>query len=181
MVDGWYKKGLVFGIIVLFLPATSFAYENVSINNSQSSLEVFVEVKGCGRIFYITTYIRNIGDEQVTIMILNMPGGGFEIYNQDEMMVYYTPDYVLLIVWEITLNPGQTKEMYSETWIGVDDYGNKLPGGNYSVIGFVNAEGGDIYSEPVNIHLKKAKSMYILEFLNHFPLLVRFLNIIQGW
>jgi len=172
------SKTLVMGVIILFLPATTFAFENVSINNCQDSLEVFVEIIWCGRIFDITTYIRNVGDEQVTIIILNMPGGGYEIYNQDEMMVYYTPDYVLLIVWELTLNPGQIKKMYSETWIGVDDYGKKFPGGDYSVIGFVNTEGGDIYSEPINIHLEKAKNMYILEFLNHFPLLVRFLNTI---
>jgi hypothetical protein len=70
--------------------------------------------------------------------------------------------------WNLTLDPGQTEDIFSEFWRGVDDSGKTLPSGNYSVIGFVNAEGGNIFSEPANIYLNKAKSIYGIEILNHF-------------
>ena len=165
--------GVIFvTIIFLFLPVSTFAFENVPIKSSQSALEVTVEVTGDGRIFHIMTYISNVGDEQLTVSILGMPGGGFEIHNIEEM-VYYTPKFYFMIEWALTLDPGQTKKMYSEIWKGVDDYGNKLPSGDYSVKGFVRAEDGDIFSEPVNIHLTKAKITNILQLLNHFPLIER--------
>ena len=41
------------------------------------------------------------------------------------------------------------------------------------VIGFVNAKGGNILSEPVNIFLNKAKSYYDMEILNHFSIMKR--------
>jgi hypothetical protein len=170
--------GIIFiTILLLFLPADTFAYENVSIKNSQFSLEVTVEVAGSGRIYHITTYISNNGDEQITVRLICMPGGGFEIYNQNEEMVYHVPKLVWLIVWDLSLDPGQTEEMYSETWKGVDNYGRKLPSGDYSVRGIAFTDDGDILSEPVNIHLEKAKSTYILKFLNHFPLLERLLSL----
>ena len=163
--------GVIFvTIIFLFLPAATLAFENAPIKNCQSALEVTVEVIGSGRTFHIATYISNVGDEQLTIDILGMPGGGFEIHNPEEM-VYYTPKLYLMIVWTLTLDPGQTVKMFSETWKGVDDYGNKLPSGDYTVRGFVRAEGGDIFSELVKLHLEKTKNTYISEFLNHFPIL----------
>ena len=144
-------------ILLLFLPTTIFAYENVPIKNSQLSLEVSVEVTGSGRTFDIVTCISNNGNETVTIMIPNIPGGGFVIYD-GEWSVYYAPHFFFPDVWYLTLDPGQSQEMYSETWKGVDDSGNKLPSGDYSVIGFVDAEGRRIYSEPVGIHLEEANS-----------------------
>lgn len=159
--------------LLLFLPNNSFAIENISINTRQSSLEVTVEFTGSGRRFDITTYLSNIGDEQVTVTIMNFPGGGFKIYNAEEEIVYYIPDIVLPMEWNLTLDPGQTEDIFSEFWRGVDDSGKKLPSGNYSVIGFVNAKGGNILSEPVNIFLNKAKSYYDMEILNHFSIMKR--------
>ncbi len=170
--------GIIFvTTMLLFLPSATFAFENVPIKNSQSALQATVKVIGGGRTFHIPTYISNVGDEQVTIEILGTPGGGFEIYNAEEM-VYYTPKFYSMIVWGLTLDPSQTVKMFSEIWRGVNYYGKKLPSGEYSVSGFVRAEGGYIFSDPVNIHLEKTKNMYLLEFLNHFPLLERLFSYI---
>jgi len=162
-------------IILLFLPAATFAYENVSIKNSQFSLEVSVEVTGSGRTYHIATYISNDGDEQVTVMLICMPGGGFEIYNQNEELVYNSPKYVWWIMWELSLAAYQTEEIFNETWNGVDNDWKNLPSGNYSVRGVVFTDGGDIFSEPVDIYLEKAKSKNILRFLEQFPLLQKIL------
>jgi hypothetical protein len=169
--------GIIFTtLILLFLPTATFAYENVSINNSQTSLEVSLEITGSGRTYDISTYINNNGDEQVTVTLICLPGGGFVIYNKNEKMVYHVPKSVFWVVWELTLDPGQTEEIYSGTWKGVDDYGIKLPSGDYSVIGVVFTVEGDIFSEPVNLHLEKTKNTNILEFLNHFPMLENLLS-----
>ena len=158
-------------MLLLFLPNATFAVENISINTCQPSLMVTVEFTGSGRRFDITTYISNIGDEQVTVTIMNFPGGGFKIHNAEEELVYYVPNFVFPMEWNLTLEPGQTEDIFSEFWRGVDDSGGKLPSGNYSVIGFVNAESGNILSEPVNIFLGKAKNNYILQILNHLPIM----------
>ena len=180
------KKILIaslFATLMLLVPMTSavgvsVAHENMLIKNIQPSIEVIIEVTGNGRTFHITTYISNNGDEQVTLMLLGMPGGGFEIYNQNEEMVYRAPQFVLLIVWELTLEPGQIVEMFSNTWKGVDNDWKNLPSGNYSVRGFVLEESGDIFSEPVNIYLEKAKSKNILRLLERFPNLFPILRLL---
>jgi hypothetical protein len=174
MKIGYFKKVLVVGIIFLFI-GIAVAHENVSIKHSQPSLEVTVDVSGSKRIFDITTYISNIGDEQVTIMITTIPGGGFEIRYNEEGIVYEAPFFFFPDVWDLTLNPGQIQEIYNETWKGVDISGNKLPSGNYSVRGFVNTGNGDFFSEFVDIYLEKAKSKNILSFLERYQMLERFL------
>lgn len=162
-------------IILLFLSGISYAYENVPIKNCQSSLEVIIEVNRTGRIFHIEIYLINNGDEQITILIPNLPGGGFVIHDQGRM-VYYTPKIFFPMVWYLTLDSGEMVEMYKETWKGVNDYGQMLPSGDYSAIGFVFVESEIIFSESINIHLEKAKNINILEFLNHFPLFDRLLS-----
>ena len=159
--------------LLLFLPNTTLAFENISVNTCQPSLEVTVEFTGSGRRFDITTYLSNIGDEQVTVTNMNFPGGGFKIHNAEEELVYYVPDFVFPMEWNLTLEPGQTEDIFSEFWRGVDDGANNLPSGNYSVIGFVNVESGNILSEPVNIFLGKAKNNYILQMVNHFSIMER--------
>ena len=174
-------KKIVIGIIVilllLLLPVTTFANESISIKNSQSSLEVTVEVTGSGRVYDISTYISNNGDEQVTVTFICMPGGGYEIYNKNGKMVYFEPILVWWVLWDITLEPGQTKELYTSTWKGVNIYGIRLPSGDYSIKGVGYSEDGDIFSEPVNIYLPKTRNKCALDFLNQFPLLVIFLSL----
>jgi len=162
-------------LLLLFFPTATYAHENVSIKGALSTLEVTVEVIGSGRTYHITTYISNTGEEQVIVTLICMPGGGFVIKNQNEEEVYHAPKYVYWIVWDLTLNPGQTKEIYNETWTGLDDDWKKLPCGDYLVRGVVFTDKEDIFSEPVTIHLEKVKNMHISEFLSHFPLLLRFL------
>lgn len=166
---------LILFIILLCLHNSTLAFENISVIDYQPSLEVTVDFTGSGRRFDITSYLSNIGDEKVTVTILNFPGGGFKIYNAVEELVYYVPDFVFPMEWNLTLDPGETKDIFSEFWKGVDDSGKSLPIGNYSVIGFVNAEGGNIFSEPINIFLGKVKNKYILQNINHFTILKRYL------
>ncbi len=170
-----YCKTFVIGIIVLFI-GVAVAHENVSIKNIQTSLEVIIDVTGDGRNFHITTYIRNNGDENVTIMLRCQPGGGFEIYNQNEELVYNSPKYVWPIMWELTLAGYQTEEIFNETWKGVDNNSKNLPSGKYSIKGIVFTDNGDIFSEPEDIYLEKAKSKNILSFLERFPILQRILQ-----
>jgi hypothetical protein len=164
-------------ILLLLLPVTTFANESVSIKNSQSSLEVTVEVTGSGRVYDISTYIRNNEDEQVIVTFICMPGGGYEIYNKNGKMVYFEPQFVWLVLWDLTLEPGQTELLYSSIWHGVDLYKRILPSGDYSIKGVGYSEDGDIFSEPVNIYLPKTRNKCTLDFLNQFPLLVRFLSL----
>ena len=172
-------------ITVLPVSGTASVFENVSVKdnkkttnkNSLSSLEVSIDIEGSGRIFYIKTYITNTGSEPVIIELSGLPGGGFEIYNQNGDKVYHAPKYVLLIVWDLTLLPDQTETMYFDLWAGINDDGNRLPPGDYSVKGFVSTTDGFIYGEPENIHLSKAKNSYTFNFLASFPLLSRLLNL----
>jgi len=172
-------------IMLVSVSVTALVFENVSVKdnkkttnkNSLSSLEVSIDIEGSGRIFYIKTYITNTGPEPVIIELNGLPGGGFEIYNQNGDKVYHAPKYVLLIVWDLTLLPDQTETMYFDLWAGINDDGNWLPPGDYSVKGFVSTTDGFIYGEPENIHLSKAKNSYTFNFLASFPLLSRLLNL----
>lgn len=174
-------KKIVIGITVilllLLLPVTTFANESVSIKNSQSPLEVTVEVTGSGRVYDISTYISNNGEEQVIVTFICMPGGGYEIYNKNGKMVYFEPQFVWCVLWDLTLESGQTELLYRSTWHGVDLYRRILPSGDYSIKGVGYSEDGDIFSEPVNIYLPKTRNKCALDFLNQFPLLVRFLSL----
>lgn len=163
-------------ILLLFLPATTFANESVSIKNSQSSLEVTVEVTGSGRVYDISTYISNNGDDQAIVTFICIPGGGYEIYNKNGKMVYFEPQFVWWALWDLNLEPGQTELLYSGVWHGVDLHRRILPSGDYSIKGVGYSEDGDIFSEPVNIYLSKTRNKCTLDFLNQFPLLVRFLS-----
>ena len=108
----------------------------------------------------------------IGIVFLNFPGGGFKIHDAEDI-VYYVPDIVFPMEWNLTLDLGQTEGIFSEFWRGVDDGGEQLPSGNYSVTGFFNVEGGNILSEPVNILLGKPKNNYILQIVNYFPIMKR--------
>ena len=154
-----FKKGLVVGTILLFFGVSVTSsigekYENILIKNSQSSLEVIINVTGNGRVFHITTYIKNNRDENVTILFDCIPGGGFEIYKQNEELVYNSPKIVFWMTWELTLAAYQKEEIFNDTWIGIDNNWKNLPSGNYSVKGVVFT-GNDLYSEPVNVYLGK--------------------------
>ena len=168
-------KILAIGIIVLFIGMAA-AQDNVSIKNIKSSLEVIIDVTGDGKTFHITTSLRNIGDENETIWLICQPGGGFEIYNQSEELVYNSPKLVWWIMWNLSLEPYQTEEIFNETWKGVDNNLSKLPNGKYSVMGVVFTDGGDIFSDPADIHLERAKIRNIICFLERFPILLRLLN-----
>ena len=65
-------KTLAIWIIVLFIGAVA-AQGNVLIKNIKPSLEVVIDVTGSGKIFHITTFIKNNGDEEVTIMLICQP------------------------------------------------------------------------------------------------------------
>jgi len=171
-------KSLTIGIIVLFI-GIAVAHENVSNKNIQPSLEVIIDVTGNGGNFHITTYISNNGNENVNIILRCKPGGGFEIYNQNEELVYNSPKYVWPIMWELYLAVYHTEEIFNGTWKGVDNNLKILPCGNYSVRGVVFTDDGDIFSEPVNIYLVKAKSKNISSFLELFLILQRMLDFIN--
>ena len=111
-------------------------------------------------------------------MLICKPGGGFEIYNQNEELVYNSPKLVWLIMWSLSLEAYQTKEIFNQTWKGIDNDWSKLPNGKYSVAGVVFIDSGDIFSEPFDIHLERAKIKNIMSFLDRFPILQRLLNLI---
>jgi hypothetical protein len=170
-------KILTIWIIVFFI-GMAVAQENVSIKNIKSSLEVIIDVTGNGKTFHITTSLRNIGNKNETVWMICQPGGGFEIYNQSDELVYNSPKLVWWIMWNLSLEPNQTEEIFNETWKGVDNNWSKLPNGKYSVRGVVFSDDGDIFSDPADIHLERAKIRTITDFLERFPILLRLLNLI---
>lgn len=151
-------KKFLLGFILVFLllllsPVTRSAYENVSSNN-KTFLEATVKVFGFRRIFFILTLLKNLGDEKIRVTIYYMPGGGFEIHN-DEQRVFWTPKIPTRISYSQIIFPGFPRIIYWSFWTGIDDFGNILPNGDYYVKGFVWTEYGDFYSGPVSIHLGK--------------------------
>ncbi|UCH71598.1 MAG: hypothetical protein JSW62_04165 [Thermoplasmatales archaeon] len=163
--------GIVIATMILSsLTTSTFANENGSINNNEPSLDVTVEITGGGRTYTIKTYLINNGLETVTVWTTQWPYGGCSISDQNGKMVYDYPDGGFDVVTEWTLKPDQTEEMNRLRWNGIDDEGNKLPSGDYSVKGVVFTGTPYTVTEKI-IHLPKAKISYIFEFLKHFPLL----------
>lgn len=140
-------------LLLLIFPVTKSAYENVSTDN-ETFLEVSVKVIGRGRIYFIFTIIKNLGEEKVEITHCSI-GGGFEIHNS-EQRVYWAPKYPVRIEAHTTLYPGIPSIMFWRSWFGFDDFGKILPKGEYNVKGVVwTQEFGTLYSEPVGIFLGK--------------------------
>jgi len=149
-------RKIVFGFILvilllLFIPMTKSAYENVSTDN-ETFLEVNARVFGIWRIKFILVTLKNIGDEKVKIR--HFPGGGFEIHNS-EQRVYRTPYVPIRMTYWMTLYPGLPRIFNRGFWFGFDDSGKILPNGEYFVKGFVWLENETLYSELVKFHLGK--------------------------
>jgi hypothetical protein len=160
---------LCFILLIFSLPAI----ESLYIEKPPFSLNVSIDVTGNIRTFHIVTYITNNGNEKESVKLICMPGGGFEIYNQDEVLVYNSPKMVWLIMWELLLEPGQAKEIFNETWKGINNYNQKLPSGKYFVRDVVFTDNGNIFSEQVDIFLEKTIDKNNLIFFQQFPILQR--------
>ena len=178
---------VVVSIIMMPLSATAFVsekaiaeYKQKTIDqNSLTPFEVSIEIEGSGRAYLISTYITNTGDEDETILTDCAPGGGFEIWNQNGEEIYYAPQFVLPMILQLTIEPGETETLFFDLWTGVDNVGIPQPEGTYTVKGYVLTGLEKIYSEPSTINLAKTKTNTVFAFLGHFPLLTRILLRLQ--
>ena len=64
-----------------------------------------------------------------------------------------------LILWELTLEKGQKKEIFNDTWRGFDNNWRYLPSGTYKLRGVVFLDDGNIFSEYVDITLEKSTNL----------------------
>ena len=147
------KIGFFFSLVILMLllfPAIKSAYENVPTND-ETFLKINANVFGIWRINYIVITLKNIGDEKVKI---KQQGWGYEIYNLEQIV--YRTDYFFPRIWNyITLFQGLPLIIAGEIWFGFDDFGNRLPNGEYFVKGWVGTEFGKLYSELISFDLGK--------------------------
>lgn len=162
---------LLFVVILLLLPlsATGMVSEKQIANNVDYEMfEVTIEIDGDDGVYTVYVYITNIGNETATVAFSCMPRGGFDVYTKNNILVYYAPQVTTQVVIGLTLEPGETQILYFDSVV--------LSCGTYSVVGFAETFGDNIYSEPETIRVSKAKSYRIFVFLEHFLFLERLLK-----
>ena len=136
-------KGVSFVLMVLLLipPATASTnickyicsqgqprlYYNITTNrNIITSLFQIVIVK---------VTMKNLENESVSLSIGGMPGGGFFIINDHGKTINRFPRYFLLLLWGITLQPGEAIILYQGRWFQNNILGLPVRNGNYHFYG----------------------------------------------
>lgn len=113
----------------------------------------------------IVLTIKNTGDGDLHLFKNNEGGVWFIIYNEDGESVYTSDNWKFVEVEYLILHPGASYSR-GEPWTKCNDVGEKVPNGNYTIIGYVgpiwyNENRYDtLDTDPVNISVVNKKMSF---------------------
>jgi len=110
----------------------------------------------------ITVKVTNKGGSPVTFHFRSTRWFDFAVYNSLAREVYRNSrhEYYLMVLTNLTLNPGESKE-YVRNWNLVSDEGTKLDPGRYYIIGEFGESDERVFSERTSIDLSRKDSSSI--------------------
>ena len=122
-----------------------------------------VSVYKLARGWEIVLTIKNTGDGDLQVFKNNEGGFWFVIYNEEGESIYTSDNWKFVEFEYLILHPGA---LYSrgEPWTKCNDAGEKVPNGNYTVIGYVGPVWYDqnfyetLDTDPVNITVVNRKT-----------------------
>lgn len=87
------------------------------------------------QIVIVNVTMRNLENTSVSLSIGGKPGGGFFILNDHGKIINRFPRYILLLLWGITLQPGEEIVLYQGRWFQNNLFGLPVRKGNYHFYG----------------------------------------------
>jgi hypothetical protein len=93
------------------------------------------------QIAIVKVTMKNLENESVSLSIGGLPGGGFFIINDNGKIINRYPRYFLLLLWEVTLQPGEEIILYQKTWFQNSILSLPVRNGHYHFYGIT----GTIY------------------------------------
>lgn len=91
------------------------------------------------QIIIVKVTMKNLENESVSLSVGGMPGGGFIILNDHGKIINRFPRYILLLLWGVTLQPGEEIVLYQGTWFQNNILYLPVRNGNYHFYGTTGA------------------------------------------
>lgn len=155
------KKGLVIGIICLLMLVTipmTVSIKTIILNNDNLVVTAITDKSNylVGEPVVVTVWIKNIGDEDITIVFPSAQLADFNVYNEGEIIYKWSSGKVFAsVLTPVTIPCGVTVKLLEDEWEQIDSEGNQVPVGNYDIRGWMVWANNhpEIHAEPVYIRI----------------------------